>query len=86
MTDLPLPRNSLNVDRVWIDNVPPPGSMYWDWVRVVARKLGVYEEDQSDARLEYRIHRKLDTTIYGAPITTVQALTRYAKVAASRLT
>jgi hypothetical protein len=79
MDQLPLPRNSLRVDRVWIANVPPPGSMYWDWVRVVARKLGVYEENTSDACLEYRVHRHLSTTIYGAPITLLQSLRRYVK-------
>lgn len=91
---LPFPRNTLTVDRTWINNVPPPGSFYWDWVRLVALALPpeqrstisdfMVDTTLASAFMERDIHRAIGTSIFGAPITTRQTNTRFRKVLQSR--
>ena len=79
----------MTVDDVWINNVPPPGSFYWDQVREVARKLGsdgctCVADIYTDSCFEHDIHWRLGATIHGVSITTRQANTRFRKVIQSR--
>lgn len=85
----PTLRPELAVDNVWIDNVPPASSPYWVAVRKAARALNsdgctdvldIYTE----SCYEHDIHWRTGHTIFGVPITTVQANRRFRKVIQSR--
>lgn len=79
MDGLPLERNdALRVDDWWLNSVPPPDSFYWVQIRVAANALGIAPTDSEiDAgTLEYGLHLLRGLTIYGAPITQSQAVTR----------
>lgn len=85
----PEPRDGLTVDEFWINNVPPATSPYWVIVRKAAAALksdgctGV-KDFYKDSCLEHDIHWRTGRTVFGVPITTAQANTRFRKVIQSR--
>ena len=89
ITPLGEPREGLTVDDVWIRNVPPPDSFYWEHVRTVAKEMQsdgctVVSDIFIDSCYEHDIHWRTGRTIYGVPITTAQANERFRRVIQSR--
>lgn len=79
----------MTVDTQWIDNVPPRCSDYWKQVR--AKAAAIHSDGCTcvadivvDSCYEHDIHWRTGHTIYGVPITTVQANRRFRKVIEAR--